>query len=350
MRPPSENAALRALYEQGPLSRAELARVLGLNRSSSGHIIASLLARGLVREIAGATPQGRGRPGILLDLVPEAQTFLGLELGVEHIALVELDLCARVLRSESVAFAGGTAEMALSRALALKGSTPLAGIGIAVPGQFDGEGGLRLAPLLGWRDLDLCALARKLGGLPAALPLRAENDANAFALGLTWGRRQTAKGVTLSVNMETGVGAGILIDGRLFRGGSGLAGEIGHLVLGPKGPTIEARLGLARLTHDYGTDFPDFLTAVAEREPRAVTLAEDWAQTLAFALTQATRILDADRILLGGSVAALYPLVAARVQTHRQGGCPIELAPDTPFGAAFGAAAMMHQSALQDPD
>lgn len=354
---PNERAALRALYEQGQLSRADLARSLGLNRSSSGHIIAGLLERGLVRETADQAPTpGPGRPGILLDLIPEAMTFLGLELGVEHISVVELDLSARVLRAESQPFDGATASvsLAVAHALALAGRPQrLAGIGIAVPAQMDAAGGLRLAPLLGWCDLDLAALARQVGALPASLPLRVENDANAFALGVTWGRRLSAPGVTLLVNMETGVGGGILIDGRLFRGGGGLAGEIGHMQLAPGGPTIEQRLGLGRILGDYGAGLAAFLTAVAEREPRAVLIAEDWAQTLAFALTQTCRIIDAGRVILGGSVAALYPLVAARVQAYRAAAQsqsfplpPIELAPDSMFGAAFGAAAMMHQRVL----
>ncbi|MCW1919059.1 ROK family transcriptional regulator [Rhodobacter sp. KR11] len=352
---PSEKAALRAIYEAGRLSRADLARVLGLNRSSAGHIIAGLLDRGLVRETSEPAPTpGPGRPGILLDLIPEAMRFLGLEIGVEHISVVELDFSARVLRAETLDFDGASPETGLARALDLAGRPPrLAGIGIAVPAQMDRTGGLRLAPLLGWRDLDLAALARQVGRLPDALPLQVENDANAFALGVTWGRRMAAPGVTLLVNMETGVGGGILIDGRLFRGGGGLAGEIGHMQLGPNGPGVESRLGLGRLMADYGGGLPAFLTAVADREPRAVLIAEDWAQTLAFALTQTCRIIDADRVILGGSVAALYPLVAARVQAHRVAAQshsfalpPIDLAPDSPYGAAFGAAAMMHQRAL----
>ena len=354
---PSEKAALRVLYEQGRMSRADLARVLGLNRSSSGHIIAALIDQGLVHETAASAPTpGPGRPGILLDLVPEAMCFLGLELGVEHLSVVELDLSARVLRAETQAFDGATASvsLALAHALQMAGRPArLAGLGIAVPAQMDGAGGLRLAPLLGWRDLDLASLARQVGTLPESLPLRAENDANAFALGVTWGRRMAAPGVTLLVNMETGVGGGILIDGRLFRGGGGLAGEIGHMQMSPGGPAVEERLGLGRLVRDYGAPLASFLAAVAEREPRAVMIAEDWAQTLAFALTQTCRVIDADRVVLGGSVAALYPLVAARVQAHRLAAQtqsfplpPIELAPDSTFGAAFGAAAMMHQRAL----
>jgi predicted NBD/HSP70 family sugar kinase len=357
---PSEKAALRALYERGPMSRAELGRVLGLNRSSSGHIIAGLMARGMVAESTPAAVAGPGRPGILLDLVPEAMRFLGIDLGVEHISVVELDLAGKVCRAESLGFDGASASvgLALARALQLAGRPErLAGLGIAVPAQMDKAGRLRRAPFLGWADLDLAELARQAGDWPETLPIRAENDANALALGVTWGRRQAAPGVTLLVNMETGVGGGILIDGRLFRGGGGLAGEIGHLQTGAGGPTLEARLGLGRLVGAYGAALPAFLRAVAEREPRAVLIAEDWAQNLAFLLTQTCRVIDADRIVLGGSVAALHPLVAARVEAHRQAAQshafplpPIEIADDSPFGAAFGAAAMMHQSALSPAD
>ncbi len=83
-------AALQALFAHRRLSRAELARHLGLNRSSSGHIVSELFANGLVREVEeeDLAEKGRaraGRPGILLELEPEAAVFLGIEIGVEHI-------------------------------------------------------------------------------------------------------------------------------------------------------------------------------------------------------------------------------------------------------------------------
>ena len=371
----NELAVLRALHEHRRLSRADLARELGLNRSSSGNIILDLLTDGLVREVAVdaiCEPARAGRPGILLELVPEAVCFLGVEIGVEHISVVELDLAARVTRSLQQPFDGKAAgvEPALARALqlALAGMSPqklvrCEGLGIATPSQMDSSGMVRIAPLLGWGRVNLTALTRK--ALPAlvrpTLPIIAENDANAFAIGATYGHRLARNGVTLPVNMESGVGGGILINGQLFRGGSGLAGEIGYLRMGSDAPrTLQQQIGLGQLLLAYQTHtrrpdvrLSDLLQDIRDREPGAVAIAEDWARALAFALAQSCRIIDADTVVLGGSVAAIYPLVQSRVLTHLrsfQDDCfalpAITVAEGAEQGAAFGAACIVHQRFL----
>jgi predicted NBD/HSP70 family sugar kinase len=226
-----------------------------------------------------------------------------------------------------------------------------------------GRGGVvRWAPLLGWRDVDLADLVRE--ALPVPMPVMVENDANALAIGATYGRRIAQTGVTLVLNMETGVGGGILIDGHLFRGANGLAGEIGHLRLGLDGSegqgSLEERLGFEALLSDHGRRrgtlqprFADFLGDVRDREPTAVAVAEGWARTLAFALVQACRVIDPDTVVLGGSVASLYPLVETRVREHmgalQEPGFPrpaIKVHEDADFGAAYGAACMLHQRFL----
>ena len=97
----------------------------------------------------------------------------------------------------------------------------------------------------------------------------------------------------------------------------------------------------------------DLLQDIRDREPGAVAIAEDWARALAFALAQTCRIIDADTVVLGGSVAAIYPLVQARVLTHLrsfQEDCfalpAITVAEGAEQGAAYGAACMLHQRFL----
>ena len=375
IRQSNEIAVLRALHEFRRLSRADLARHLRLNRSSSGHIIAGLMEEGLVRELeepAEDLPGRRraGRPGILLELVPEAVLFVGLEIGVEHVSVVELDLGAAVVRSVQRSFDGPATPVqeAVRGALGLAfdGMPPdrlrlCEGLGLATPSQMDRNGVVRVAPLLGWANVDLIELVRQ--ALPAPVPVMVENDANALAIGATYGQRVARTGVTLVLNMETGVGGGILIEGSLFRGANGLAGEIGHLRLdlGAEGAaSVEERIGLERILAEYAERcrlpqprLADLLRDVRDREPGAVAVAEGWARTLAYALVQACRMIDADKVVLGGSVAALYPLVAARVQAHlkalQEPSFPlptISVHEDADFGAAFGAACMLHQRFL----
>lgn len=364
-------AALRLLHSAGPMSRAELARRLGLNRSSSGQIVAELTEGGLVREGESALSQvdgtrSAGRPGILLEIEPDAAFFVGIEIGVEHISAVTIDLAGEV-RSQS--FAPNDAvqlpvENTVSRAIELAFG-PLApdlrsrcrGVGVSAPMHISPDGRVRVAPLIGWHDLDLAAIVAN--HLPVRAPIMIENDANAFAIGDSYKRGPS--GVTLFLLMETGIGGGILVDGKLFRGGHGLAGEIGHmLVPGSGGMSLEQLIGREPLASRYRTetrlpeaDFATFIEAVRDREPIAVALAEDWSRHLGFTLYQACRLIDPDRIVLGGSVAALYPMVSARVAFHmttRQAvdfPKPLIVVDDAAeYGSAYGAACLLHQRFL----
>jgi predicted NBD/HSP70 family sugar kinase len=375
MRQGNEVAVLRALHHAGRLSRADLARKLRLNRSSSGHIISGLTADGLVREADEELPAEpgyarAGRPGIMLELVPEAICFLGVEIGVEHISIVEIDLATSIVSTGFEAFDGPhtSVEAAVERAVALAlRSTPserlerCEGLGVSIPAQMDKRGLVRLAPLLGWRDVDIAGMIRR--ALPIPVPVMAENDANAFAIGVTHGRNEAHAGVTLFLVMESGVGGGIVIDGTLFRGAHGLAGEIGHLPLGePLGQhrNLEQVIGLEPIMAQYrksanrdDISFGSFLADVQDRLPSAVAIADKWARALAIGVIQACRIIDPDRIVLGGSVAALYPLMAARVGAHiqstQEASFPlpsIVVHDEGTVGSAFGAACMLHQRYL----
>jgi predicted NBD/HSP70 family sugar kinase len=366
-------AALQALYRYGCLSRAQLARKMGLNRSSSGHIIAELTASGLVREIEEGKarrsgPAGAGRPGILLELVPDAACFLGAEIGVEHITTVLIDLTATILRCHVEPFDGPSIAVADAIACAVEQAfgdltkemvDRCEGFGLSAPAQMDAQGQISVAPLLGWKDVNFAQLAR--AALPIDVPIMVENDANAFAIGEGYKRSEGRSGVTLFLVIESGVGGGIVIDGKLFRGGHGLAGEIGHiLVTEGGGQELEQVIGLEPLLAQYrqalarqDAGLADFLADVRDRVPHAVSIAEEWARLLAFALVQACRLIDPDRIVLGGSVAALYPMVAGRVAAYVQAGqAPtfplpeIVLDESAESGSAFGAACMLHQRFL----
>lgn len=363
-------AALRLLHSVGRMSRAELARRLGLNRSSSGQIVAELTEGGLVREVeataGGEGVRSAGRPGILLELVPDAAFFVGIEIGVEHISAVTVDLAGEVRQQAKVEHDASAApvEDTVARAvdLAFGQLTPemrlhCRGVGVSAPMHISPDGRVRLAPLIGWRDLDLAAVVARC--LPARLPILIENDANAFAIGDSY--KHGPSGVTLFLLMETGIGGGILIDGKLFRGGHGLSGEIGHmLVPGSGGVSLEQLIGREPLVNRYRAeaalpeaDLAAFIAAVRDREPVAVGVAEDWSRHLGFTLYQACRLIDPDRVVLGGSVAMLYPMVSARVATHMATRQAVDFPKpqivvdeDAEYGSAFGAACLLHQRFL----
>lgn len=362
-------AALQALFDNGRLSRADLARHLGLNRSSAGNIISELLASALVQEMPDTPqddlPRAGGRPGRGLELQAGAACFIGAEIGVEHITTLRMDLKGEVSHSRIERFDGRAvpARLAVESAIAqaFDGMSEaerdlVEGFGLAAPVQIDESGMVQIAPLLGWLAEDLHLLLRK--GLHGDIPVMIENDANAFAFGESYRDPASKAGVTLFLVIESGVGGGIVIDGKLFRGGHGLAGEIGHVHV-RDGTELEEVLGRAHLESRYRkvTGLPatteSFLDAVRAGEPLAVGIAGDWAQDLAQAIVAACRLLDPNRVVLGGALAALYPLVAARVaQAIGELQAATFPVPDiivhraAESGAAFGAACMLHRRFL----
>lgn len=374
----NEIAALQALHQSGPLTKADLARMLRVNRSSSGHIITALQADGLVREqeAGEADPPERdkkergraGRPGTRIELVPDAVSFIGIEIGVEHMAVVEIDLAAKPVASKIIPFDGpavpveDAVRQAVELALKIVPEERLRrceGLGVATPSQMDRQGMVRFAPLLRWQNVNLAESVR--AELPLRVSVVAENDANAFAIGATYRHSDYRSGVTLFLVMESGLGGGIVIDGALFRGGNGVAGEIGHLAVpdGRKRRALEEVIGLEHLLalHREATgsvsDLAGFLADVAAGRANAVRIANEWADTLAYGLVQACRVIDADRIVLGGSLSALYPLVADQVRLSmtalQEASFPLPDIAVTDLegsGPAFGAACILHQRYL----
>ncbi len=232
---------LDALRKAQPTSRARLAAQVGLNRSTVSSIITELLEMGLVCETELQVSKN-GRPGMLLELNPNAGCALGVDINVDFIGVVLADFTMNVrwrryVRSNPEdperVIIGRAMDMA-SEALAECDRLGLRqlGIGIGVPGLVDEESGvLRFAPNLHWRNVPL----REMWARRFNLPVFLENDANAALLGEHF--CGVARGVDhlFYLNASRGLGGAVMVDGRLMRGASGFAGEVGHMKVDPEG-------------------------------------------------------------------------------------------------------------------
>ena len=232
---------LDSLRLNAPLSRAEISTRTRLNRSTVSSIVTGLIRDGLVREIEFQKDK-LGRPGMLMELSPDGACAIGVEIGVDFISIMLADFVAKPIWRSRVAIdpaigqaahikrAGDLIQEALTRA-AKAGLRPL-GIGVGVPGMVDvPKGDLVYAPNLTWHHVQLRQLLMKRFKMPVFI----ENDANAAALGeYYFGVAREAKNfIYLSVGV--GLGGGIVLGGKLFRGMNGYAGEIGHMALDPNG-------------------------------------------------------------------------------------------------------------------
>jgi predicted NBD/HSP70 family sugar kinase len=262
---------LRYVRGHAPCSRADIAAATGLNKATVSSLVTDLLERRLVRE-TGLTENRIGRPATMLVLDGASYAAVGMEINADYLTAVALDLAGERLLSWRRSFAGqhtspGKAVAAVT-ALARRALARVAGEGrqvlglsMGVPGLVDSDGVVRVAPNLGWRDVDL------RGQLTAALgepgyAVTVDNDANLAAIAEhRWGAEAGAANLAYLTG-ELGVGAGVIVDGRLLHGARGFTGELGHIQLDPAGPEcgcgrrgcLEALAGVAGLLRRANPD------------------------------------------------------------------------------------------------
>ncbi len=221
-----------------PLSRAELAKRTGLYRSTISSIISELIDRGFVRETEIQSDLRIGRPGMLLEFNPQGGCAIGMDIGVDYISLILVDYTANILwRKRQVTVVDGPqleivtqAEEMISEALDISKnlSIPPMGIGVGLPGLVDtNQGKLIVAPNLHWNDLPI----KKMWMDRFHLPVFVENESNNGAMGEFFYGAAHGKQDFIYLGTGIGLGGGIVVDGKLFKGSKGFAGEIGHTLL-----------------------------------------------------------------------------------------------------------------------
>jgi glucokinase-like ROK family protein len=228
------STVLLTLQQGKAVSRAGLATLTGLNKTTISNLVEKLSEWGLVHEI-GRDTSGNGRPATLIALNPQAGCIIGIELGVDFISIVLTDFSGQIIWQQLAEIDPTIAQnLIIQQALSLvdeakeiveSGQQRLLGIGVTVPGLVKVDEGLLLfSPNLQWRNVPL----RQIFFEATKLPIYLENDANAAALGehLFGLARQTKNFVFLNIGI--GIGSGLFLNGELYRGGGGIAGEIGH--------------------------------------------------------------------------------------------------------------------------
>src|ERR1700690_427333 len=239
----NKSIVMNTLRLHAPISRARVANLTGLNRGTVSNIVNVLIEDGLVSENEQEESKV-GRPGISLRLRPDGGAVVGLEIGVDFITIVLTNFVAetiwetRIEISPSLSQTGiiGQAEQLVEYALSIAREQDLRplGIGIGLPGLINlDRGELIIAPNLNWKNLPLRVMWNQRFGLTVYI----ENEANLAALGEYY--FGVASGVDNFIYLSSGIGlgGGIMINGSLFRGGYGYAGEIGHIQRDPQGET-----------------------------------------------------------------------------------------------------------------
>ncbi|MBS2937421.1 ROK family transcriptional regulator [Nocardioides sp. J2M5] len=332
LRRANRRVVLAQLGAAGPRSRAELARATGLSATTVSSLVGELLASGQVRETSTGRPHkgGSGRPPVLVELATPPGGVVGVDVGHGHVRVAAAgptgDVLAEDVRVLDVDGHGpGTLDVAAAMvrevlAAARLDAQEVHGAGMCVPAPIDrGTSRVSTGILPGWRGVDPAAeLADRIGA-----PVVVDNDANLGALAEV--RHGAARGHqdVVYVKLASGVGSGLVLGGRVHRGATGMAGEVGHVQIGEDGDVcrcgnrgcLETRVSAGRLlavlqpAHDEDLTVARVLGLEATGDPGVRRVLADAGTTVGRVLADLSNHLNPSMIVLGGPFGAASSVV-----------------------------------------
>lgn len=328
-------------FTSGGISRIELSRQMNLTRAAITTIVADLQSEGLVREVESHYPSGR-RP-IVLEINPERGYVVGIDMGATHVTILVTDYSARVVREldETLDINAGPAvclprvEELVHRILAEAGLTlkDVSAIGAGVPGPVVAGVSVSGPPIMpGWDGYPIRDDLAKRFGLPVSLRNDAELGAiGEWAYGAGRGERHLAY-----IKVGTGIGAGLLLDGQIYGGANGSAGEIGHVTIDESGPIctcgnrgcLEALAGgraiarraiqevnsgrrtmLAEITPTSNIRSRDVIAAARRGDLVSQQIVSEAGVHLGTALASLVNLFNPSMVVVGGGVAQIGDLL-----------------------------------------
>lgn len=326
----NRSAVLDLIRERSPISRSEIARQLNMSMPTVMRVVDKLQDEDLVRRSGDSEVTG-GRPGSLLEFNADGYAVLGLDLGGTKMFGTVADLGGNIQTEIYRPWESNEPDQALEQVCALiydllsrprPPQQQIRGIGVGAPGVTLFESGVvTWAPSLGWRNLPLKDILAGRFGLPVVV----ENDVNLAALG-EYGfgaARQASSAACIAVG--TGIGAGIVIDRKIYRGFNQSAGEVGYLppdvsylgrrydsfgalesIASGSGVERRARLLLQKLDLPLPAQGPsaeDVFKAARLGQGWALQVVDETVDYLAFAVAVISAVLDPEVIVLGGGMA-----------------------------------------------
>jgi len=327
MRAINRSAVLEIIRLESPISRTAIAERLDVSLPTVMRVVDELIADGLVRPQSGSQWSG-GRRRSLLAFNADGHVVLGVDMGGTRLYGALSDLGGNVIDERFMALAGTQGEESYSVLTALIDSLiasphlegrPVRGVGVGVPGiTLHKQGVVRWVHSLNWRDFPLRdRLAERY-----RLPITVDNDVNLAALGELWfGAGQNCQNMIL-IAIGSGIGAGIIVDGKLYRGSHEASGEIGNMLPGREFlgknyldfgalESVASGVGLAgralkvhrRPAGSEALTAEDIFEAARQGQKWACSLIDETVDFLAIAVANLTVSFDPDLIILGGAVS-----------------------------------------------
>ncbi len=327
----SLGSVMDAIISHGPISRARIAKLTRISKQTASEVVRELESAGWIR-VHGQTSGGVGRTAVNYEIRPEAAYVAGVDLGGTQLRMAIANLACAVVAeaSEATSPKGGEAVVDQILALAARLASE-AGINrdrirlvvIGMPGVIDAtSGSIKLAPNIpDFDQIDVVGSLRNAFGVDVII----ENDVNVGALGERWLGRAKGIDTFAYVALGTGLGMGLVSDGRILRGAHGSAGEVANLPLGgdPFDPanrlhgTLEAAVGSAGIIRRYAEagGRPDMTVRdLFDRlaiDPVARRVIDETARLLALAVVAVVATVDPEIVILGGSIGSRTEIIEA---------------------------------------
>jgi predicted NBD/HSP70 family sugar kinase len=322
---------LNYVREREPISRATIAKETALQRSTVSAIIDSLQSEGLVEEIGAGESTG-GRPPTLLRLRTAGPMAIGVSVTPSHTTVATCDLAGRILVQREFPI-DPDSERTLGQIIdcindfKARDGAAIESVGVSLPGLIDPSTGTAIyVPYFHWRDLPVAKIISSRTQLPVSI----DNDANAVALAELWfGRPEVtdARDFILILVAE-GVGTGIIIDGQVYRGERGAAGEFGHMIVGTDAPVAcscgnfdcweafsseraaVARYQVLRGANNHSpVDFPELVDRALAGEAQAKQSLVETAHYLGIGISNLVVGFSPEVVVVGGEIARAWPLI-----------------------------------------
>jgi predicted NBD/HSP70 family sugar kinase len=334
---------LNYIRDREPVSRADIARVTELQRSTVSTIVEELKDEGLIEEIGAGASTGGRRP-TLIRLRAAGVMAVGVDITPTSTTVVTSDLVGRVLAREEIDNSPRPEEMTAHVIERVRGlisrdeSGTIAGVGISVPGLVDpGTGRVIYIPFFRWRDWAIAEEIERATGLKP----RVDNDANAAALAELWfGRPEVSDSRDfIMVLVAEGIGTGIVFDGQIYRGERGAAGEFGHMIVGQSGPVAcscgnrdcweafaSERAAVARYLKNAGiaegetarSCFVEVVERALGGEQAAIDALMETAHYLGIGISNLIAGLSPEAVVVGGTITRAWPIIAPSLEETMQ--------------------------------
>jgi N-acetylglucosamine repressor len=310
----NRDLVLQTIFAHDSVSRAEVARVTNLTRTTVSEIVSGLLTEGLVEEIGRGESIG-GKSPILLSVAADSRYVIGLNLAQDKFIGAIVNLRGEIREIIEAPVQDNNGQKALDLVfqvidqLLKTRMKPIVGIGVGTPGLVNTREGIVLnAVNLDWRDLPLGHLLEKKYKVPVSIL----NDSQATAIGeFVYGGEHASDENLIVINVKHGIGSGILINGRLFQGDGGGAGEIGHVVVqgnseicrcGKRG-CLETVASVSAVLRQLKTDsLEDARQAFESGDAHTVQVVDNAARHLGVFLANLIGTLNIQKIVLTGDM------------------------------------------------